>query len=184
MSVEERKKASCNCSGNDVHLDATGETSCGCMQDKLDTGRKGGLNVVKAPRIYRERRPVRGEVVTVIDVTFASSGIDLVESWSRAVPRGEIHEIMIWSPTEERDDDAATVAFIEITQGGNIVNGDEVKVDGEPIGNLAGFDYNHMPNHMNVVIETRSLKLPLKLGSVFEFTPNPMLPLLDEEDCC
>ena len=58
------------------------------MQDKLDTGRKGGLNVVKAPRIYRERRPVRGEVVTVIDVTFASSGIDLVESWSRAVQRG------------------------------------------------------------------------------------------------
>jgi hypothetical protein len=186
MSVKGRKKASCNCSGNDNHSDTTGETSCGCMQDKPERGseRNRGLNVVKPPRIYRERRPVRGEVVTVIEVTFASSGIDLVESWSRAVPRGEIHEIMIWCPTEERDEDAAAVAFIEITQGGNIVNGDEVKVDGEPIGNLAGFDYNHMPNHMNVVVETKSLKLPLKLGSVFDFTPNPMLPLLDEEDCC
>ncbi|MCX6648832.1 MAG: hypothetical protein NTV61_05525 [Candidatus Bathyarchaeota archaeon] len=182
MSVEDRKKASCNCSGNDDHPDVTGETSCGCMQDKPDTGRKGGLNVVKAPRIYRDRRPVRGEVVTIIDVSFKSSGIDLVESWSRAVPRGDIHEIMIWNPAEGGDD-AAAVAFIEITQGGNIINGDEVRVDGEPIGNLAGFDYNHMPNHMNVVVETKSLELPLKLGSVFEFTPNPMLPILDE-DCC
>ena len=84
----------------------------------------------------------------------------------------------------EEKEDAAAVAFIEFTQGGNIVNGDEVKIDGEPIGNLAGFDYNHMPNHMNVVIETKNLKLPLKLGSVFEFTPNPMLPLLGDEDCC
>jgi hypothetical protein len=90
---------------------------------------------------------------------------------------------MIWNPLEEGEDDAAAVAFIEITQGGNIVNGDEVRVDGEPIGNLAGFDYNHMPNHMNILVETKSLDLPLKLGSLFEFVSNPMLPLLDE-DCC
>ena len=63
-----------------------------------------------------------------------------------------------------------------------MVNGDEVKIDGEPIGNLVGFDYNHMPNHMNIVVETKSLKLPLKLGCVFEFTPNPMLSIIN--DCC
>jgi len=187
LAAKAGKEAPCACSGND-HPDpeATGETQCGCMKDKPEPGseRRGKLNVVEAPRIYRDRRPVRGEVVTIIDVTFDSSGIDLVESWSRAVPRGDVHEIMVWNPAEEGGDDAAAVAFIEITQGGNIVNGDEVRVDGEPVGNLVGFDYNHMPNHMNIVVETKSLDLPLKLGSVFEFAPNPMLPLLGEEDCC
>jgi hypothetical protein len=180
MDVEQRGEP-CACKPR-----ATGETQCGCMKDKPETGvdEKKTLHVVRAPRIYRDRRPVQGEVVTVINVTFNSSGIDLVESWSRAVPRGDVHEIMIWNPVEEGEDDAAAVAFIEITQGGNIVNGDEVRVDGESIGNLAGFDYNHMPNHMNIVVETKSLNLPLKLGSVFEFAPNPMLPLLDKDNCC
>jgi len=180
MNMENEGKP-CGCTPS-----ATGETQCRCMTDKTESGteKKKTLQIVKAPRIYRDRRPVKGEVVTIIDVTFSSSGIDLVEAWSRAVPRGDVHEIMLWNPLEGGEDDAAAVAFIEITQGGNIVNGDEVKVDGEPIGNLAGFDYNHMPNHMNILVETKKLELPLKLGSVFEFVPNPMLPLLEDEDCC
>ena len=141
------------------------------------------IRVAKAPNIYRERRSVRGEIVTVIDVAFSSNGIELTESWSRAIPKGDIHEIMVWNPLEEKDEDAAAIAFIEITQGGNIVNGDEVWIDGEEIGHLAGFDYNHMPNHMNIVVEVDSLEIPLKLGSVFEFIPNPMLQLIDEK-CC
>ena len=119
----------------------------------------------------------------MIDVTFNSSGIDLSEAWSRAVPKGDIHEIMVWNPLEELEEDAAAIAFIEITQGGNIVNGDEVRIDGEEVGQLAGFDYNHMPNHMNIVVETKSIEIPLTLGSIVEFIPNPMLPLL-EENCC
>jgi hypothetical protein len=141
------------------------------------------LHIVRAPNIYRERRPVKGEVVTVIDVTFNSSGIDLTESWSRAVPKGDIHEIMVWNPLEESKEDAAAIAFIEIIQGGNIINGDEVRLDGEAIGSLAGFDYNHMPNHMNIVVETNNIEIPITLGSIIEFIPNPMLPLLDEK-CC
>ncbi len=167
-------KESCGC--------GTGETPCGCME-KNEHGEKR-LQPVKAPRIYRERRPVKGEAVTIIDVEFSSSGINLTDAWSRAVLRGDIHEIMIWNPLGEEGVDAAAIAFIEVMQGGNIVNGDEVRVDGEPIGNLAGFDYNHMPNHMNIVVETKTSKVPLKLGSVFEFAPNPMLSLLGQEDCC
>jgi hypothetical protein len=91
---------------------------------------------------------------------------------------------MVWNQLEEGDEDAAAIAFIEITQGGNIVNGDEVRVDGEEVGHLAGFDYNHMPNHMNIVVETKSIKIPLSLGSIIEFFPNPMLSLLNEGCCC
>jgi len=166
------EKESCSC----------GNSSCSCADAKEHEHGKG-LEPVKAPRIYRDRRPVKGEVVTIIDVAFNSSGIELTESWSRAVSRGEVHEIMVWNPLEEGEEDAGAVAFIEITQGGNIVNGDEVKIDGEPVGTLSGFDYNHMPNHMNVVVEVKDLKLPLKLGNVIEFAPNPMLPLAND-DCC
>jgi hypothetical protein len=131
------------------------------------------LQIVSAPDIYRARRPVKGEVVTVIEVTFDSSTIDLNKSWSRAVPRGDIHEIMIWNSSEKDGNDAAAIAFIEIIQGGNMVNGDTVLLDGVSFGNLVGFDYNHMPNHMNIIVETKSLFLPLKLGSIVEFSPKP-----------
>lgn len=179
------KEKPCACTDRE-HTDSTlTGSNCGCVEGKPESVSedKGKLRVVLAPKIYRERRPVKGEVVTVIDVTFGSSGIDLVDAWSRAVPRGEIHEIMVWNPLEEEGGDMAAIAFIEITQGGNIVNGDGVRVDGEPIGSLAGFDYNHMPNHMNIVVETKGLDVPLRLGSVVEFTPNSNSPKLDE-DCC
>ena len=70
---------SCACS--EVDQLKIGETSCGCMMDKpeKESDRSRGLNIVKAPRIYRERRPVKGEVVTIIDVSFNSSGIDLAD---------------------------------------------------------------------------------------------------------
>jgi hypothetical protein len=191
--TEESKECGCGSNANPKSIKETGcacasgektgsknETECAYASD--GTSQRGKLKPVSAPRIYLDRRPVKGEVVTVIDVTFDSSGIDLVDAWSRAVPRGEVHEIMIWSPFEEGDD-AAAVAFIEVTQGGNIVNGDEVRLDGETIGNLVGFDYNHMPNHMNIVVEARSLNLQVKLGSVFEFVQNPMLSIV-EEKCC
>jgi hypothetical protein len=178
MTMEKEKPYACQTTPS-----ATDETPCGCMKNQPESQAKKTLQVVRAPNIYREKRPVRGEVVTVIEVIFSSSGIELTESWSRAVPRGEIHEIMVWNPLEESEDDASAIAFIEITQGGNIVNGDEVRIDGEEVGHLAGFDYNHMPNHMNIVVETNSIEIPLKLGSIIEFVPNPMLPLLDEK-CC
>ena len=176
-----KNKTGCACSEKDQVTES--EKGCSCNEKGAGSDEERALRVVKAPRIYRERRPVKGEVVTVVDVKFSSSGIDLSEAWSRAVPRGDVHEIMLWNPLGEGED-AAAVAFIEITRGGNIVNGDEVRVDGEPIGNLAGFDYNHMPNHMNVVVEVNRLDPKLKLGSVFEFVPNPMLSIIGDGDCC
>ena len=164
-------KAAVNCGCGAERGEA--ESECGCAPKSEQ--QRGKLHPIEAPRIYRERRPVKGEVVTVIDATFSSAGIDLSDAWSRAVPRGDVHEIMLWDPVAEEGHDAAAVAFIEITQGGNIINGDEFRVDGEEVGNLAGFDYNHMPNHMNIVIEAKSLKPSIKLGSTVEFAPNPML---------
>ncbi len=173
MSKEKAEKT-CDCGecgGEEV-------SQCGCTS--TEKSNEGQLKIVKAPDIYRGRRKVTGETVTVIDVIFDSSTIDLSDNWSRAVPRGDIHEIMLWNPDAE-EDNAAAIAFIEVTQGGNIVNGDAVNIDGLKIGELAGFDYNHMPNHMNLVVKVNDLKVPIKLGSVVEFIPGIGTPDLD---CC
>jgi hypothetical protein len=49
--------------------------------------------------------------------------------------------------------------------------GDVVTVDGKVIGTIAGYDYTHMPNHMNIVISAPSLQsgeeLGIQLGQAF-----------------
>jgi hypothetical protein len=123
---------------------------------------------------YGERRPVLGEVVALLHITFEKRGLKLIEAMSRALPRGEIHELMI---TDEEPTPGGTVnrvsaiAFFEVRSGGVIVVGDGVTVGGRRLGTLGGFDLTHMPNHMNILVKSGSLEAPrLSLGDpvIFE----------------
>jgi len=148
--------------------------ACSCSNGEVreQTTASKVINVRKvvAPKIYCARRSVKGEVVTLIDVKFDRSGIELTDVWSRAVCKYEVHELMTISPGATVGEDADAIAFFEVSQGGNMVTGDEVRVDGETLGWLIGFDYGHMPNHMNIVLE-RTGNPSLRLGSVIEFIP-------------
>ncbi len=115
------------------------------------------------PGVYGERRPVTGEVVALLHIAFEKRGLKLIEAKSRALRRGEVHELMI------TDEDAApgggadrvrALAFFEVERGGLAVVGDEVSVQERPLGRLAGYDLTHMPNHMNVVVRAESLDEP------------------------
>lgn len=117
---------------------------------------------------YGERRPVVGEIVALLHITFERRGLKLIEAMSRALPQGEIHELMI---TDEEPalggtvDRVSAIAFFEVRRGGVIVVGDEVTLGGRPLGTLAGFDLTHMPNHMNILVKSGSLEIPrLNLG--------------------
>jgi hypothetical protein len=57
-------------------------------------------------------------------------------------------------------DRVSAIAFFEVTQGGLIVTGDEVSISGKPLGKLVGYDMNHMPNHMNVLVKAPSIDEP------------------------
>ena len=126
------------------------------------------------PKVYGERRPVMGEVVTLLHITFEKRGLKLIEARSRAMPFNEIHELMI------TDEEAApgggvnrvsAIAFFEVKCGGVVVVGDEVSIGGKALGELAGFDMTHMPNHMNVLVKTRSLEAPLvRIGDLIVFS--------------
>jgi len=126
------------------------------------------------PQVYGDRRPVTGEVVALLHVTFDKRGLKLIDARSRAMLQNEIHELMV---TDEMDaapgggaDRVSAIAFFEVKSGGIAVVGDEVTVAGDSLGELAGFDLTHMPNHMNVVVKRKTLETPrIRVGDGVAF---------------
>ncbi len=105
---------------------------------------------------YRSKRPVRGRLVVVLDGRLSGRGLELIRPISRALRRGEIHELVV---TAEADAGPGTtvnqvtyLGFFEVEEGGMAVTGDSVRVDGRPVGRLGGFDETHHPNHLNLVL--------------------------------
>jgi hypothetical protein len=116
------------------------------------------------PSVYGDRRPVLGEIVALLHITFQDRGLKLIQARSRALLRDEIHELMI---TDEEGaapgggaDRVSAIAFFEVGRGGLAVVGDEVTIGGRALGTLAGFDMTHMPNHMNLLVKSASLEEP------------------------
>ncbi len=126
------------------------------------------------PRLYSDRSPVEGKVVAILHVSFKDRGLKLIDTKSRAILKHEIHEIMI---TDEKKaspgggaDRVAAVAFFEITRGGLIVTGDTVTAAGHKIGDLVGYDENHMPNHLGIILYAPTLEEPtLAVGDKIAF---------------
>lgn len=125
------------------------------------------------PSVYGDRRPVEGETVALLHISFDDRGLKLIETKSRTVKRNEIHELMI------TDEDAVpgggadrvrAIGFFEITESGLIVAGDKVFIEDRLLGTLAGYDVTHMPNHINVVVRADSLDEPmLRVGDHIRF---------------
>jgi hypothetical protein len=126
------------------------------------------------PSVYGDRRPVNGEVVALLHVTFEERGLKLIQSKSRALVKNEIHELMI---TDEEGaapgggaDQVSAIAFFEVEEGGLVVVGDTVTLNDAFLGVVAGYDMTHMPNHMNVLLRTESLEVPaLNVGDKLVF---------------
>ncbi len=120
-----------------------------------------------------ERVDITAELIVIMDTQSDERGLKLIAPFTRAVLKHQIHELLM---TDEREaspgkevNRVAGVGFIEFTRGGLIVAGDKVWIGDRCLGEVAGFDETHMPNHQNIVIkaEQRSpgVKLGLQLGS-------------------
>ena len=126
------------------------------------------------PDLYGDRSPVEGRIAAILHVSFKDRGLKLIDTKSRAIRKHEIHEIMI---TDEKKvtpgggaDRVAAVAFFEITKGGLIVTGDRVTAAGTKIGDLVGYDENHMPNHLGIILWAPTLDEPaLAVGDKIVF---------------
>jgi hypothetical protein len=118
---------------------------------------------------YAAKTPVSGSLAVVLRTRMEDRGLALIKQPSRCVRRYDIHELILTDEADAKPGAAvnriAYLGFLEIEQGGVIVSGDGVWLDGRHIGTLAGFDETHMPNHLNIVIRAAALADGLELGA-------------------
>ena len=104
---------------------------------------------------YVNKSDVTGRVVAVLRGVTDRRGLFLTAHRSRAVPTGEIHELMITdedADVESTVNRVALIAFFEVTAGGVILLDDRVTIGDHVVGSIAGFDETHLPNHQNVCL--------------------------------
>lgn len=131
---------------------------------KMDPYKRG---LLKGPPECRKTEVV-GKFVAVLNTRWEKRGLQLIAPYTRAVLTDEIHEFIT---TEERKvipgdtvDSTATLGFVRIEEGGVVMVGDAVVIEGQGIGRIAGFDETHMPNHQNVVIRCKEKKTGFDLN--------------------
>jgi hypothetical protein len=132
---------------------------------------------------YAAKSDVVGKIVCVLDARSEERGMQLILHPSRAVCRGEIHELAVTDDTracpDSKVDRVAYVAFFAVEEGGIILVGDKVEINGTELGELAGFDNTHFPNHLNLLVRNDDPKTGPELGLrledpiVFSFSPLP-----------
>ena len=126
---------------------------------------------------YAANRPVTGAVVTVLDSSHEARGLKLIPTYSRALLKNSIHELIATDETDKKPGDAANrisyLAFFEVTRGGCIIVGETLFVDGKVVGEIIGFDETHEPNHINIIIGVKERKtgpqLKISVGSKIKF---------------
>jgi hypothetical protein len=126
---------------------------------------------------YAANRPVEGEVVTVLASSREARGLKLIPTYTRALRRDSIHELIATDEASKKPGDVvnriAYVAFFEVRHGGVVVIGETLLADDKPIGTVLGFDETHEPNHINIVIgvaqRQTGKQLNLSVGSRTRF---------------
>jgi len=127
---------------------------------------------------YAAKSDVVGHIVCILDARSENRGMELSIHPSRAVPKGEIHELVATDDPQARPgrvvDKVAYISFFEVEEGGIILVDDRVTVEGQEVGQVVGFDFTHAPNHLNILIRTATprtgLELGLKLGGRVVFS--------------
>lgn len=109
---------------------------------------------------YYKKSEIRARLVVVLDGQYEDRGLELITPPSRALLKHEIHELILTDEMEAAPGKSvnriAYLGFMEIEEGGVMVSGDELWIEGELVGRVAGFDTTHMPNHLNIVIKAET----------------------------
>jgi hypothetical protein len=113
--------------------------------------------------------PLAARVIAVIDLRRDDRGLRLATWTSRAIRSGEIHELIATDEpsvaTSAKPIDAVSyLAFVEFTQGGVVLTGSILRRKNVEIGRLRGFDETHMPNHMNIIVQSAHRATGAELG--------------------
>lgn len=122
--------------------------------DKIDSKDPYARGLVSGNN-YVTKSPVHASVVAVLRGTIQNRGLELIKTPSRAVCHHEVHEIIITNEPNakpgEKVDVVTYFCFLKIENSGVVISGDRLCLGNRTIAKLCGFDYSHMPNHMNMV---------------------------------
>ncbi|MDK2835389.1 MAG: hypothetical protein PWP21_166 [Thermosediminibacterales bacterium] len=108
---------------------------------------------------YFKKKPVKGEIIVVLDGYLDNRQLKLITPISRCVKKNEVHELIITEENVKPGDTVDKIAylgFFECENSGVIVSGDKVLINNKYFGEIAGFDETHMPNHLNIVIKNKT----------------------------
>ena len=118
---------------------------------------------------YALKSDVTGQLVVTLDGRMENRGLSLIVPPSRCVSRHQVHELILTDEPSampgRQVDRIAYLGFFSVNEGGVILRGDAVWLDGRHIGEVAGFDETHMPNHLNIVIATTKLTTGVEAGA-------------------
>ena len=103
---------------------------------------------------YAKKKALKGNLVVVLDGKYEERGLQLIPQPSRCLVADEVHELILTDEARSRgcSKQNCLYRFFCCKESTVITVGDEVKINGQVIGNIAGFDETHMPNHYNIVI--------------------------------
>lgn len=127
---------------------------------------------------YADKSDVVGRVVCILDARSENRGMELSIHPSQAVLKGQIHELVAtddpYAEPGQVVDRVAYIGFFELEEGGIILFNDRVVVEGQEVGQVAGFDFTHAPNHLNILVRAATpmtgLEIGLKLGDQVVFS--------------
>jgi hypothetical protein len=117
---------------------------------------------------YSSKIDIKGKIVSTLRGSLETRGLSLIHPVSRAFIKNSIIEII---GTDEADavpgmtvNSISYIAFAEIKNGGIVLTGDDVIWNGKIIGQIAGYDDTHMPNHQNTIIKMKTKLSGEELG--------------------
>lgn len=122
------------------------------------------------PDIFHAKRDAEGEVIVVLDGARDDRKLKVENHYARSLKKYDIHEVIV---TDEDGielggevNKIGYICFFEVLQGGHIILGDGLYIAGRLIGKVVGFDDIHMPNHMNIIIQSHDRRSAKERGVV------------------
>jgi len=124
------------------------------------------------------KKPGIGRFIAILDHSRNNRRLSLAPHITRCIKKGEIHEILVSLDNTEKTESLnkfVYLGFVEFTNACVLKQGDEVKINGKPVGTLAGFEERDIPNHMNLILDSDKItqsgfRLGLKLSDKIHFS--------------
>ena len=110
---------------------------------------------------YSSKSSIKFRIKAVMKNKRIDRKLKLSEYVTRCINKNQLHEFLIandWNNDKNKLlNDISYIGFMECTECGVIEIGDTISDDkGIIVGTVIGFDYTHMPNHMNIVLKSAS----------------------------